>query len=62
MKTVVLTESGLVQNVGVGVAASAPPPGVRYVFVEDDVHIGVGFMQADDGSFYNPKDTSEPQA
>lgn len=54
MKTVILNAEGVVVNVGVGEPASAAPAGLTYVVVADDVRVGPGYRQADDGSFYDP--------
>lgn len=54
MKTVVMNADGVVVNVGVGEASSPAPDGFTYIVVDDDVWVGRGCMQAEDGSFYNP--------
>lgn len=54
MKTVILNADGVVVNVGVGEPSGDAPDGLTYVVVADDVWVGPGCMQADDGSFYDP--------
>ena len=54
MKTVILNSEGVVVNVGMGEPASDAPIGLTYVVVDDDVWVGPGCKQADDGSFYDP--------
>jgi hypothetical protein len=54
MKTVIINSDGVVVNVGVGEASSPAPDGFTYVVVADDVWVGRGCMQAEDGSFYDP--------
>ncbi len=54
MKTVILNSEGVVMNVGMGEPSSAAPVGLTYIVVADDVWVGPGCKQADDGSFYDP--------
>jgi hypothetical protein len=54
MKTVILNSEGVVFNVGMGEPSSLAPVGMAYVVVDDDVWVGPGCKQADDGSFYDP--------
>lgn len=54
MKTVILDSNGLVVNVGVGEPENPPTDGMSYVVVADDVWVGPGCIQAEDGSFYDP--------
>jgi hypothetical protein len=54
MKTVILNSEGVVVNVGMGEPSSLAPVGMTYVVVDDDVWVGPGCKQADDGSFYDP--------
>lgn len=59
MKTVILNADGLVLNVGVGEPSSPAPAGLTYIVVADDVWVGPGCMQAEDGSFYDPNPQEE---
>lgn len=54
MKTVILNSEGVVVNVGKGEPATAAPAGLTYIVVADDVWVGPGCRQANDGSFYDP--------
>ena len=54
MKTVILNSDNVVVNVGVGEPTGDAPAGMTYVVVEDNVIVGPRFVQADDGSFYDP--------
>jgi hypothetical protein len=62
MKTVILNSDGVVVNVGIGEPASAAPAGMTYVVVADDVWVGPGCMQADDGSFYDPNPAEDEES
>ena len=54
MKTVILNSDNVVVNVGVGEPSSPAPVGMTYVVVDKSVWVGVGCMQANDGTFYDP--------
>ena len=59
MKTVILNSDGVVVNVGVGEPSNPAPVGMTYVVVDESVWVGTGFMQAADGSFYNPNPSED---
>jgi hypothetical protein len=54
MKTVILDSNNVVVNIGMGVSESPAPEGLTYIVVADDVWVGPGCKQAEDGSFYDP--------
>ena len=59
MKTVILNSDNVVVNVGVGEPSSPAPSGMTYVVVDKSVWVGVGCVQANDGTFYNPNPVEE---
>lgn len=54
MKTVVLNSDGVVVNVGVGEAQNPSSDALTHIIVADNVWVGPGCRQAEDGSFYDP--------
>ena len=56
MKTIIIDSNGVVVNVGVGEPPAVAPAGLTYIVVDDDVWVGPGCIQADDGSFFNPNE------